>query len=121
MLLDTCIVIDWLRGRPAAATLISSLAEKPSVSVITVAEVFDGLRSQRGEAAARLFFSHCIVREVSVAVAEAAGMHLRHYRASHGTELADALIAATAEHHGLALATLNVKHFPMIKRLKAAY
>ena len=31
------------------------------------------------------------------------------------------LIAATAEHHGLDLATLNVKHFPMFKRLKAAY
>ena len=30
-------------------------------------------------------------------------------------------VAATAEHHGLELATLNVKHFPMFKRLKAAY
>ena len=33
----------------------------------------------------------------------------------------DAIIAATAEHHGLRLATLNVKHFPMFPKLKRAY
>jgi len=32
-----------------------------------------------------------------------------------------AYIAATAEHHGLKLATLNVKHFPMFPKLKRAY
>ena len=121
MLLDSSIVIDWLRGRAPAGAFVSSLSGRPSVSVITLTEVFSGLRSQRAEAAARTFFKGCEVRAVSPAIAEAAGMHMRHYRASHGTELADALIAATAEHHGLELATLNVKHFPMFRRLKAAY
>ena len=121
MVLDSCIVIDWLRGRAPAAGFIASLASRPSVSVITVTEVFNGLRSQHAEAAARSFFSQCNVRIVSPAIAEAAGMHMRHFRASHGTELADALIAATAEHHRRGVATLNVKHFPMFDRLKAAY
>lgn len=121
MLLDTCIVIDWLRGEAPAGGFISSLAGKPSVSVITLTEVFTGLRSQRAETNARTFFSRCEVRLLSPAIAEAAGMHLRHYRASHGTDLADALIAATAEHHGLELATLNVKHFPMFRKLRPAY
>jgi hypothetical protein len=121
VLLDSCVVIDWLRGKPSAAAFIPSLGDKPSVSVVTLTEVFDGLKSQRAEAAARLFFSQCNVRVLSRAIAEAAGMHLRHYRASHGTGLADALIAAAAEHHGLELATVNVRHFPMIKGLKRAY
>ena len=121
MLLDTCIAIDWLRGKTPASSFISSLGDKPSVAVVTLAEVFHGLKSQRAETAARIFFSRCDLRGVNPVIAEAAGTHLRHYRASHGTEWADALIAATAEHHGLELATLNVKHFPMFKRLKAAY
>lgn len=46
---------------------------------------------------------------------------MRHYRASHAIDLPDALIAAAAEHHGLTLATLNVKHFPMLNGLRRAY
>ena len=54
-------------------------------------------------------------------IARRAGAWVRVYGPSHSVGLADALIAATAEHHGLELATLNVKHFPMFKRLKAPY
>lgn len=46
---------------------------------------------------------------------------MRHFAPSHGLDDLDAIIAATAEHHGLELATLNTKHFPMFRRLKRAY
>ena len=46
---------------------------------------------------------------------------MRHFHGSHGIDDTDAIIAATAEHHGLDLATLNVRHFPMFPRLKRAY
>lgn len=36
-------------------------------------------------------------------------------------ELADALIAATAEFHGAWLVTLNVKHFPMLDDVMVPY
>jgi predicted nucleic acid-binding protein len=45
----------------------------------------------------------------------------RVFAPSHGLDDVDAIIAATAEHHGLRLATLNVKHFPMFPKLKRAY
>ena len=54
-------------------------------------------------------------------IAEAAGRLVKHYQPSHGLDDIDALIAATAEAHGLKLATVNVKHFPMFPRLKPAY
>lgn len=43
------------------------------------------------------------------------------FSSSHAVELTDAAIAATAEHYGLPLATLNRRHFPMFPRLKPAY
>jgi predicted nucleic acid-binding protein len=53
--------------------------------------------------------------------ADRAGQFVRHYGASHSVELADVLIAATAEKYGLKLATLNTKHFPMVAKLKPPY
>ncbi|KAB2849394.1 MAG: type II toxin-antitoxin system VapC family toxin [Hyphomicrobiaceae bacterium] len=121
MLLDTCVVIDHLRGRSEASEFIGRLQARPAVSTVTIAEVFAGLRSQGAEQIARSFFVSCEVLPVDPFVAEAGGNFMRHYQPSHSMDLGDALIAATAEHHGLELATLNVKHFPMFKGLKAAY
>jgi predicted nucleic acid-binding protein len=56
---------------------------------------------------------------VTDAVARRAGRQLRQFRRSHpGIDLADYLIAATAEEEGASLVTLNVKHFPMFSGLR---
>lgn len=47
---------------------------------------------------------------------------MRTFRRSHsGIGLGDYLIAGTAEVHGLTLATLNVRHFPMLPGLTAPF
>jgi hypothetical protein len=46
-----------------------------------------------------------------------AGDYLRHYRKSHGLQIGDALIAATAVLNRAELWTRNRKHYPM-KELK---
>lgn len=120
-LFDTNIVVDYLRGLGAAVAFATSLSSRPSVSVVTVTEVFAGVRRRQEEVAARAFFSQSSVAPVLPEIAERAGVFLRHYRSSHGVGFADALIAATAEHHGLELATPNVRHFPMFKGLRPAY
>lgn len=94
---------------------------RPTVSAVSIAEVFAGSGSQREEMATRQFFRDCHQLSLSPAIAEPAGMMPRHFRASHRMDVPDAMIATIAEHHGLALATLNVKHFPMLENLKAAY
>ena len=51
-------------------------------------------------------------------IAEIAGDLRGKYGKSHGTDLPDAILAATAQHHKATLVTLNTKHFPMIKTMK---
>lgn len=47
---------------------------------------------------------------------------LRTFRRSHpGIDIADYLIAATAEIGGFDLVTLNIKHFPMVSDLRPAF
>jgi len=46
---------------------------------------------------------------------------LRFRRSHQGLATADLIIAATVEEHGLELATLNVRHFPMIPGLAPPY
>lgn len=121
MLLDTSVVIDRLRGLTEARTYFETLKRRPSISVLTISEVLAGARTRREETDAELFFASVKVHPVDGDIARRAGAFVRLYRKSHNVELADALIAATAEHHGLELATLNVKHFPMFRKLKPAY
>ena len=47
------------------------------------------------------------------AVGRRAGEYLRRYRNTHGVELGDALIAATAVVNGAMLWTRDRKHYPM--------
>lgn len=48
-----------------------------------------------------------------------AGEYLRTFRRSHaGIDTVDYVVAASVRLHGAELATLNVKHFPMIEGLR---
>jgi predicted nucleic acid-binding protein len=115
-LLDSDIAIEVLRGRDErivnAWTTLAVSGEPVFVSPVSVAEIWGGARQNEREAIAALFGTLETV-PIGAAIGEKAGQFLRSYRASHGMELGDALIAATASLHGLFLWTRNRKHFPM--------
>ena len=121
ILLDTNILIDHLRGDERAAAFLAKLATKPSASVVTLTELLGGSRSQREDGNIETLARSVNFLSVDDMIARRAGAFSKHFHASHGLDDLDALIAATAEHHGLKLATLNVKHFPMLKNLRKAY
>ncbi len=121
ILLDTSILIDVFRESAQAKNWLQQLEQVPSFSVVTLTELHAGAKSQREELQIQELAGRLKLLPVGYEVAKTAGAHLKHFAKSHSVELADALIAATAEHHGLALATLNIKHFPMFKRLRAPY
>lgn len=120
-LIDTCVLVDLLRGSDRAASVLNTLAGPAYVSGVSVTELFAGVRSQKDEVMTKRLLAAFRRAEASDLVWRVAGYNLRHYASSHAIGIPDALIAATAEVHGLELLTLNVKHFPMFKRLRAAY
>ena len=120
-LLDTSVLVGVLRKDPAALAWFASNAAGAKASVISWTELYVGIRRQNEErdivAIERLVQPLAVDRDI----AARAGVFVRHYGPSHSVEIPDALIAATAEHHALRLATLNVKHFPMFPKLRRAY
>ena len=121
LLFDTNVLIEYLRGRQDAQIFSAPRTREPHVSAGSVLELYAGFKSRREEQSGERLLTEARILPVTHDIAKRAGILSRIYAASHGLDDIDAIIAATAEHHGLKLATLNVKHFPMFPKLKRAY
>lgn len=120
VVLDTTVLVDVLRGHRPAVSYLVGLEEVPLCSEISRVELMRGLRSPERGPAERLMDA-LRWRPVDEAVARRAGELGRSWRRSHALATADLVIAATAELAGVALATANVRHFPMFKALRPPY
>ena len=113
MLLDTDVLVEYLRGRKEAVEYLEGLASDLYVSVISIAELFAGVRGDEEERWLRQFLLAFDAVPVTEKVARMRGLYRRDYGPSHGTGLADALIAATTLESGAKLASFNRRHYPM--------
>jgi predicted nucleic acid-binding protein len=120
VVLDTTVLIDVLRGHAPARRWLAGLDEVPTCSEISRIEVIRGLRSPERSAAEALF-AGLDWAEVTQPIARLAGELGRQYRASHGLAVADLVVAATTRHVGAALATHNLRHYPMFAGLAEPY
>ena len=121
LLLDTDVLTEYLRGRHEAAEYLEGLTADLYVSVITVAELFAGVRGDEEEKSLKGLLLAFTVLPVTEKTARLGGLYRRDYGRSHGTGLADALIAATSEENGADFVTFNRRHFPMVSRLTVPY
>ena len=115
VLLDTDVLIEWLRGRQPIVRQILALIEQHEDlfwTPVSVAEIIAGIRKGEEGGVANLFL---LLEPVSLTahVGEKAGHYLKSYGKSHGLQFGDALIAASASTEGLSLWTRNRKHYPM--------
>ena len=115
LLLDTTVLIDALRGRPAAERVraLRGTGQTPWICAINVEELYRGVRETE-EATLSRFLDGLRLAPLGRAEAELAGRWRRDF-ARRGVTLgqADCLIAAAAVGVGARLATGNPKHFPM--------
>lgn len=115
LLLDTTVLIDALRGRPAALRLraLRATSAPPFICAINVEEVWRGCRPAE-EAAVERMLNALRVASLARREGELAGKWRREF-AARGVTLsqADCLVAAAAVSVGAHLATGNPRDFPM--------
>jgi predicted nucleic acid-binding protein len=117
VLLDTTVLIDLLRGRPATVARLRALwaaGDAPHACAINVEEVARGLRSNEEGDAARSLFSGLRLAPLEEREGWRAGEWGRDYASRSQTlSQADCLVAAAALAVGGRLATGNPRDFPM--------
>jgi predicted nucleic acid-binding protein len=113
ILLDTDVLINFLRGQEKTRDYLGSVLEEADLccSAIAVAEIHAGMKEHERTKTTELLDSLTII-DVTREIAEKAGVYKRTIR-SQGLELDDCIIAATAFIKHAMLATGNVKHYPM--------
>ncbi len=114
MLLDTDILVDLRRSHPPALAWIEALAQPPVVSGIAALEFAFGARDANELRDVAAFLRPLALLWPSPDRQQRALWHLAQLRLSHGVGLLDALTAAAAMGHGLAVATSNVGHHAAI-------
>jgi predicted nucleic acid-binding protein len=114
-LLDTTVLIDYLRGKRAVERVraLYETGDVPCTTAINVEEVVRGLRPKEA-AAAHDLVAGLEILPITLREGWRAGSWRREY-ARRGVTLwqADCLIAAAAVESGATLATGNPKDFPM--------
>jgi predicted nucleic acid-binding protein len=107
VLLDSVILIDHFNGIEAATAYLRSVVQHARISAITRAEVLVGFAPSEA-AVPRQLLDGILTIAIDAAIADLAA----ELRRAERWRLPDALQAAVAVHHGLRLATRNVKDFP---------
>ncbi|MGB3622353.1 MAG: type II toxin-antitoxin system VapC family toxin [Ketobacter sp.] len=115
MLVDTDVMIWHLRGYPTAAQRLDQL-EQLNISAVTYMELLQGMRNRAEMAALQksLAMRQAEQLPLTPTITATAISLMEELSLSHGMQMGDALIAATALEHKLTVLTGNVKHFKAI-------
>jgi predicted nucleic acid-binding protein len=119
MLVDTDVLIWHLRGHARATRRLDALGAL-MLSSVSYLEVLQGMRNKAELLAVKKMLerrSATLLPITEVITLRATGL-MESLTLSHGLQLGDALIAATAIEHRLAVLTANVRHFGAVSGLQ---
>ena len=119
VLMDTDVLIWYLRGNEEAYKLIHSLPHI-CISSVTYMELVQGMRNKDELRTLQKTLKQWNVKTIYVneEISAKALFFVEEYFLSHSMQLADALIGATATMYGMTLITANDKHYKIIKELE---
>lgn len=114
--IDSDVLIWHLRGERKAARLLGALRDDGRYELWTGAlqraEIIFYMRPQEEEATL-LLLDELKTAPVDRSIVDRAGILYRKWHPSHGVDVHDCILAATALQTGGTLFTLNKKHYPM--------
>ena len=123
-LVDSDWIVDCLRGdRPSIQTLSQIASQGLAVSIISVAEIYEGVYGQSDPQTHMETFRTFLRAFTTLTLTDAtvdrfAQLRARLRREGRAPPDFDLLIGATALEHGLAVVTRNVRHFNRIEGLE---
>ncbi len=118
MIFDTDVLIWVFRGHPGAAQHVEEQNER-RVSLVTYAELIRGARSRQELREIKYFLKDHAFQTLPLTenIGHRASVYMEEFTLKTALSLADALIAATAVEHHMALCTANGKHYRAIGEL----
>ena len=119
MLLDTDVLIWFMRGHEGAAAQLKLLPLPWQISAVTFIELMQGCRDKQELIRLKKGLDNygTLILPISVEISVCATQLIEALALSNGMQLADALIAATAIEHHLTLLSGNEKHFRAVSGL----
>lgn len=123
VLLDTSVIIDFLRRKDKEKTLLFVLAQQKIhlyISIITHTELYAGKsvwEKKKAQNELEVLFYGMKILDLEPNISEKAG----EIKAKYNLDLLDAIVAATSIIHKLELATLNIKDFNKVKEINLFY
>lgn len=119
MLVDTDVLIWHLRGYQQATYRLDQLGGF-TLSAVTYFELLQGMRNKVEMQAVKKMLKQRAAKVLAVTESITFGAIelMESFTLSHGLQMGDALIAATAIEHQLPVLTANVKHYSAISGLK---
>ncbi len=118
-IVDTDVLIDFIRGTSDAVSHLSRLEKHSTVAISTITqmELIIGCRDKAEMREIDAFLTRFLILAVIEDVSFLAVDLLKQYRLSHGLLMADALIAATALFYDAPFSSKNQKDFRFIANL----
>ena len=125
-LLDTTILVDYLRRYAPAVSFVDSLMARTSarehergvISFVTALELYIGAGTKRDQEIVAYLLSRFRVIAAETDTALKSITIMKEYFLTSRIDLADCIIAATAGMHGYILLTRNMKHFSVVEGLR---
>ncbi|MFA5454369.1 MAG: type II toxin-antitoxin system VapC family toxin [Sulfurimonas sp.] len=114
LLIDTCIIIDYLRDSSKVDLSKKEILINPIVEL----EILQGVRNKKEQKDALRFMEQFQHIEYTSECFDLAKILLLRYSLSHSLKIPDALIAASCLIYDLELWTYNLKDFAYIEEMK---
>jgi len=118
ILLDTCVLIQFLKGDTQVVNKITSFKPPVLISAISEMELYYGTLNKTEQKLLGQFCSKFKVVQLTPEVSKQAIKLIKQYAKSHTLDIPDSLIAASCLVNRIKLYTLNIKDFRFIDGLE---